>query len=132
LIALFELLVTFLVEIFGQVLVGVVWDLLASSTRHAFGHERRTARPELAALGFVLFGGLAGVVSALVRPGRVTPAGPLPGLSLVLAPLVTGLAMHFYGRWRRGRGYDTTYLATYWGGALLAFAMAFARFLMVD
>jgi hypothetical protein len=51
-------------------------------------------------------------------------------LSLVLAPLATGLVMHLYGRWRRGRGHDTTYLATFWGGSLLAFAMALTRFLM--
>lgn len=66
-----------------------------------------------------------------MRPERLTPAGPLPGLSLVLAPLATGLVMHLYGQWRRGRGHDTTYLATFWGGSLLAFAMALTRFLMV-
>lgn len=130
-IALLEILLTIVLEIFSSVLLEIVGDLLVGSWRNAFGEEQRTARPELAALGFVLLGSLAGAMSALVRPERLTPDMPIPGLSLIVAPLAAGLVMHFYGRWRRGRSHDTTYFATFWGGSLLAFAMAITRFLMV-
>jgi hypothetical protein len=36
-----------------------------------------------------------------------------------------------FGQWRRRRGGDPTLLATFWGGALFAFAMAAARWLLI-
>jgi len=55
----------------------------------------------------------------------------LAGVSLILAPLGTGAAMHAFGVWRRRRGAPASRLATFWGGALFAFAMAFTRWLFL-
>jgi len=52
-------------------------------------------------------------------------------LGLVLAPLATGAAMHAFGARRRRHGRATSGLATFWGGAAFAFAMALARWLAV-
>jgi hypothetical protein len=56
---------------------------------------------------------------------------PVPGASLALSPLMTGVVMAFYGRWRSRRGHAISSASTFWGGALFAFGMALVRFLLV-
>lgn len=129
--ALLELLLMIILEVFSEIAFGVVGDFLLSSVRNALGFEEERRHPGLAAFGFVLLGSAAGALSAFLMPDRLTPLMPVPGLSLVIAPAITGIAMHLYGRWRRGRGHDTSYLATFWGGALTAFTIAATRFLIV-
>ena len=90
--------------------------------------RRRRAHPVVALVGAALMGGLLGLVTSLAWPARLFPSAPLPGASLLLSPLVTGLVMDRYGRWRKGKG---SYLSTFWGGALFAFGMALVRFVWV-
>jgi hypothetical protein len=59
------------------------------------------------------------------------PSLLVPGVSLVLSPLSAGLVMKAFGDWRRRRGGDPSFLATFWGGALFAFSFALVRWLMV-
>ena len=47
--------------------------------------------------------------------------------ALLVAEVVLPAVMHQYGRWRRARGGNLTHLATFWGGALFALAMAGPR-----
>ena len=49
-------------------------------------------------------------------------------LSLLLAPLVTGVIMDRYGEWRYQRGGDPSFLGTFFGGALFALGLAAVRF----
>lgn len=79
----------------------------------------------------MLLGGLGGVLTSVIWPTRVFESVPLPGASLLLSPLLSGLVMEGIGRWRERRGQARSYIATYWGGALFAFAMASVRFLWV-
>jgi hypothetical protein len=81
----------------------------------------------VAGVGYVILGAAAGLLTLVVLPERILPPPRMPGLSLILAPVATGAVMHAYGRWRRARGSDPTHLATFWGGALFAFAMACPR-----
>jgi hypothetical protein len=129
-----EFLVELILEVFGDIIVQVVFEVLLE-----FGFEslsnllrpQRRANPFLAACGLMLFGGVLGLVFALLLPHRLVRTSHLPGLSLVLAPLGVGLLMHIFGTWRRKRGGHTTFLATFWGGAVFAFSMALVRWLMV-
>lgn len=127
---LLEGILVFLWEVIGQVVFQIVGDLVVGSITEALDRQA-WGRPMMAALGFILLGSVAGVVSAAMMPERMTPVVLMPGLSLILAPLGTGAAMHVYGRWRQGRGHDTSYLATFWGGALMAFTTALVRYLLV-
>jgi hypothetical protein len=55
-----------------------------------------------------------------------------PGVSLILAPLITGTAMHLLrGRLLRLELWPSN-LATFLGGAIFAFAMALVRWLAVE
>jgi hypothetical protein len=122
-----EVLLNIAVEILGQIVLEVAADLGIVSIRHALGRAR-LLNPMVAAFGLVIVGSVVGAVSAVARPEPMLPHGRVPGLSLVLAPLVTGAAMAQYGGWRRARGRDTTYLATFWGGAVAALAIAGTRY----
>jgi hypothetical protein len=40
--------------------------------------------------------------------------------------------MDRWGEWRESRGTERSFVATFWGGALFAFAMALVRFLLLE
>jgi hypothetical protein len=117
-------------EVFLQIALEILAELGFASIRDSL-RRRRRAHPVVALVGAVLFGGVAGLVTSLIWPTRFLRPGPLPGASLLLSPLVTGLVMYHLGRWRERRGAEPSYLATFWGGALFAFAMALVRFTWV-
>ena len=85
----------------------------------------------VSAVGIVLMGGLCGLVTSVIWPTRFFEP-LLPGASLLVSPLLSGFVMEGVGRWKVRRGWSRSYLATYWGGALFAFAMASVRFLWVS
>jgi hypothetical protein len=127
---LFEILVQLVLEIVGQVL----FESIA-----AFGWEslKESARPEreptsvLATAGHLLLGVAAGVLSLLIVPRRLSPHSPLPGLSLVLSPLGTGIVMQWIGEFWRRRGRDNPALFSFQAGAIFAFGMALVRFVYI-
>ena len=56
----------------------------------------------------------------------------LPGLSLVLAPLAAGGAMYLLGEGLRTLGRNPSRLATFYGGAIFASAMALVRWRLIS
>jgi hypothetical protein len=132
-------IVEILLEIFGGTLIQLVLEVLgelAMGTMRLFGVTAVPDSQDLSnmiwsGLGSLVMGGIAGYWSSLLMPHRVLPRLTVSGPSVVLAPLCAGLAMHVFGRWRRRHGGHPTYLATFWGGGLFAFAMAAVRWWMV-
>lgn len=118
------MLLELILEVIAETAFALGREGLAQTMRK--GH---TAHPVLAGFSYALIGALAGGLSLLILPQRLLPVGGLKGASLGLAPLVTGLLMKTYGDFRRQRGHTTTGIATFWGGAIFAFAMAVVRFL---
>jgi len=129
-----EFLVELVIDIFGDILFQVVFEVVAE-----FGLEslinllrpRKATNPVLAFLGLLFLGGVIGVLSGWIFPHRLFHPSPWPGLSLILAPIGTGLAMHLFGCRRNRRGGHPTFLASFWGGTAFAFGMALPRFLMI-
>ncbi len=96
--------------------------------------RREPAGPLERALTLLLIAGLGAFFAFLfswLLPERMLPATAWPGVSLVVAPLLGGGAMHLMGRWRRSRGDEPSPMATFWGGAIFALGMAATRFWMV-
>ena len=120
----FEILFEFVAELVLEILVELGLGALLSPSS---GKERHAA---LAYLGIVLMGAIAGFLFSLAVPKPVLSQTPVPGLSLVLSPLLAGTSMMALGRWRRSKGRNATRLATFFGGALFAFALAFVRWQM--
>jgi hypothetical protein len=111
------------IQLAGELLV----EFGFTSAREPF-RERSRAHPVLAGAGVLLLGAIAGAITCFIRPTRVFQPGAIPGLSLLVSPILTGLIMDRYGEWRESRGSTRSYLATFWGGALFAFGMALVRF----
>jgi len=128
--ALIEAIVELVGELLLQVLGQVVLELGFGSLAHSF-RRGRAANPVLAGVGIALLGTLTGLAASLLLPRRVLPRSPVPGLGLLVSPLLAGGIMRALGDWRRARGGDPTLLATFWGGALFAFAVAVVRWWMV-
>jgi hypothetical protein len=125
-----EILIELLFELLAQVVVEFTVTLGWESLGHALRSTRK-ANPVLALLGWAIIGAGCGALSAVLFPQRLLPQSRVPGVSLVVAPLVTGSLMKMVGDRRREAGKDATILATFWGGAVFAFTLSMARALLV-
>jgi hypothetical protein len=126
-----ELLFELALEILGQLLFEIVAGFGWESLKDALRAERH-ATPLLAGVGDFLLGVVAGGVSLIVYGQRVTSASAVPGLSLVAAPIGTGIAMHWLGTFWRQRREDRPTLFTFRAGVIFAFAMALVRFVYLE
>jgi hypothetical protein len=120
---LLQLLGEFFLQLVVDVLGEIVWGIA----------KRLLNRPDrsysLAVIVLFLSGCLVGTLSMAIRPERFFNTGAIPGLSLIASPLLVGLAMQLYGNWRRENNRLTTKIATFGGGAALAFGFALVRFI---
>jgi hypothetical protein len=114
-------------QLVGEALIVLGWRTAGEPFR-----ERGRAHPVVAGMGLLLMGGVIGFLLSLAFPTRLVTGTPVPGISLVLSPILAGLVMDRYGHWRESRGVEPSYSATFWGGAIFAFGMALARFLLVN
>ncbi len=121
------LVLQFLGDLLVQFVLEVVWEFGVSAYKATFERPNRTVG--VAALGYFFLGAAIGGLSLLVRATRLLKPGPFPGISLVVAPICVGLAMHGWGTYRRSRGRVTSQLSTFAGGAAFAFGTALVRFL---
>ncbi len=120
---LLQLFAEALFQFIAELLLELGFEAIADSLRRG-----RSANPVFAAIGLLIIGTAAGFISCWLLPTPLfRPVPHMPRLSLILSPLATGAAMHEFGAWRRRRGGDPSLLATFWGGALFAFAMGVAR-----
>jgi hypothetical protein len=120
---IFEILAEIVLQIVGEALFEVGWESARSGTR------RMPA--VFAALGLAVLGGAAGAMSGWLVPHRLMSWTIAPVLSLLVAPVLVGGFLHWFGIWRRRRGHATSHLATFYGGASFAFGSAVARYLML-
>jgi hypothetical protein len=123
---LLEFLLQLLLEVFGEVLL----ELGIGVFKSVF--ERQNREPVIAAVGYLLLGAVLGALSLWILPERLLRPAQIPGLSLVIAPLAGGVAMHLWGKYRRSHGHSTTNLATFHCGAALLFSYALVRFLWAN
>jgi hypothetical protein len=122
-----QLVLEIVIQIFFEFAAAFGWESLRHSTR-----RERGMTPLLAGTGHLLLGVFAGVLSLLVVPQRLMPRSPLPGLSLVLSPIGTGIVMYSLGELWRERGWDRPSLFSFQAGALFAFGMALVRFVYIQ
>jgi hypothetical protein len=84
--------------------------------------------PVLAGLGYVRLGAAFGGLSVVLFPHPFVHPTGLHGISLLLSPILTGLAMSFMGTLWRKRGKAALPIESFGYGFTFAFGMALIRF----
>lgn len=126
-----EFLFELLFEFFGEIIVQVVFEALASAGLHIVRDPDappRTTNPWLLIIGYALLGAVAGGLSLLVFSHSLVHSPTARLINLVLAPAAGGLAMAAVGAWRKRRGKVGIELDRFTYGYVFAFAMALVRF----
>jgi hypothetical protein len=127
---IFEIIFQFFVEIFIQVFAEALFELGFYSLAEALNRKRRR-NPFLASIGYLLWGGIIGVITIFFFPTLMIKNPTLRILNLFVSPIIAGFAMSAIGSLRRKRGQDTLRIDSFVYGALFAFGMAIIRFLYV-
>jgi hypothetical protein len=121
---LFQLLLEFILQIFGELLVELGLRSLAEPFR-----EREERHPLLTFVGYALLGLTVGGLSLLVFPNSFVRSASLHGISLLIMPTLAGLLMSGMGWLRNRQGQRLVKLDTFSYGFIFALGMASVRFL---
>jgi hypothetical protein len=85
--------------------------------------------PLLACIGYVFLGGVAGGLSLPFFPHPMVHPSRVPGLSVVISPVLAGLGMSMVGTALRKRNKKAMQIESFGYGFAFAFGMALVRFL---
>ena len=119
---LLELLLEFLIQVFGELLFEVGLRSLAEPFR-------RPPNPLLAAVGYAIFGSIFGGISLLVLSHRMVSGQVWRWANLLVVPFAVGLCMSLLGRWRVKQGQEVFPIDRFTYGYMFAFFFALLRFL---
>ena len=84
--------------------------------------------PWLACIGYVFLGGVTGGLSLVFFPHRLVHPSRLPGLSVIISPILAGLGMSLVGTTLRKRNKRTLQIESFSYGFAFAFGLALVRF----
>lgn len=128
-----EFLLELLAGIFFEAVFEFAADLLGTLVVRAFEwfvDRAEIATPLYAFLGFSSFGAAAGVFSVLLFPHPLIHRSQIPGISLVVSPILAGLGMAWIGSALRHRNKKPTQLESFTYGFAFALGMAVVRFFL--
>jgi hypothetical protein len=126
---IFEIALQFLGEILLQMFAEILAEIGFRSLEDTFKKQRN---PVLSALGFALWGAMAGGVSLLIFPNSPISNIDLRILNLIITPLIAGGVMMLIGRARNKRGQSLVKLDRFGYAFAFAFAMAVIRFVWAN
>jgi hypothetical protein len=87
--------------------------------------------PVLAYIVYMVLGGVAGGLSLLLFPFPLVHRSRLPGLSVIISPVLAGLGMSMVGSTLRKRDKKAMRIESFGYGFAFAFGMAVLRFLVI-
>lgn len=127
-----------LFEVFGEFLAELAVELLTSLVARGVRNSSRRLRvwiaaraeldrPALVACSLVV-GVIAGCFTVFLHPTPWLHPGKIHGISLILSPALTGLAMACIGSTLRLRNRKSVPWESFWGGFAFALGMAVIRF----
>ena len=99
---IFQILI-WILQFFGELLLQIIFEAVAEFIGHSIKEPFRRPRPVhpcLAAIGYFIFGAIAGGLSLGVLPDLFIKAHWLRVMNLVLTPFASGLVMAWIGSWR--------------------------------
>jgi len=123
-----------ILELFGDVILELLFEVgisaLARIVRGVFDGDD-TENPVLAAIGYLLFGLVAGVASFFLFPYHLVRPSRFHGISLLISPLVTGLFMSQVGAFLRRKDKTNVRIASFLYGFTFALGIAMIRLVFV-
>jgi hypothetical protein len=117
----FEAAFEFAAEFFGALILRGVAAVFDTS---------EFKNPLIACIGYVFLGGVAGGLSLLFFPHPLVHRSRVPGLSVVISPVLAGLGMSMVGSTLRKRNKKAMQIESFGYGFAFAFGMALVRFLL--
>jgi len=118
----------FLFEVLGELLLQLVVEALAQAGVHVVRHPDRPPRehsPWVIAIGYLLFGLIAGALSLWLFPDYLIRSTAGRIAYLALGPVAAGAAVAAIGLWRSKRGVPRYGIDRFAYGYL--FALSYAR-----
>ena len=125
-----------ILEIFLEIFAEAVFEFVAEfvgililrGLAEVFGTSEFKS-PLLACIGYVFLGGVTGCVSLLLFPHPLFHPSRIPGLSVVISPVLAGLGMWLVGAVLRKQNKKAMQIYSFGYGFAFAFGMALVRFL---
>jgi hypothetical protein len=124
--AIFEMVLTFLWEIFANLLVQFLLELGLRSLVEPF-RKSEVRHPAFAFIGCILLGTFAGYLSLLFLPNQFFHAKHLQGYSLFFVPFTCGLSMAGLRRLRECQEKPLVFIDSFTYGYTFAFFMTLVR-----
>ncbi len=120
-------LLQFVLEILAQAAFELLAELGVRCMAEPFKRPE-PASPIMAAIGYLIYGAIAGVIS-LMLPKMFVVSKSLRLANLIITPIACGFVMSSLGRFRERRGDETIRLDTFMYGYLFALSMAVVRYI---
>jgi hypothetical protein len=124
--AVFEMILSFLWEIFANLLVQFLLELGLRSLIEPF-RKSEVRHPVLAFIGCIILGTVAGYLSLLCLPYQFFHAKHLQGYSLFFVPFACGLSMAALRRLRERQDKSLVFIDSFTYGYTFAFFMTLVR-----
>ncbi|HTQ58969.1 MAG TPA: hypothetical protein VMI32_02015 [Candidatus Solibacter sp.] len=128
LFAILEILAEVFLEAAFEFTVELLGSLVLRGIEAVFDTSE-LKNPFLACLVYVLLGGVVGGLSLLLFPHPLVHRSRVPGVSLIISPVLAGLGMSYVGSVRRGRNKKTLQIESFGYGFAFAFGMVVVRFI---
>lgn len=121
-----------LLEFFFEAAFEFALEFLAALVLRGVEEVLNTAEfksPLLACIGYVFLGAMVGSLSLLLWPHPLVHHSRIPGLSVIISPVLTGLGMSFVGSTKRKQNKKVMQIESFGYGFAFAFGIALVRFL---
>lgn len=118
-----------MLELLAEFLLQMILEALAELGLHSVKEPfRKPPNPWFAAVGYGIFGVIAGIISLFIVPHHLVQGGILRLANLIVSPLLAGLVMSLVGRWRVRQGQAIWRIDRFAYGYFFALALASVRF----
>jgi hypothetical protein len=118
-------MIEFLIEILLQAALELLAELGLRSVTEPF---RKPTNPWLAAIGYAVFGFIAGGISIWLFPSNFVVGETWRLANLLVTPVAVGAMMSALGYWRGKRGQVVLRIDRFSFGFLFAFSLALIRY----
>lgn len=126
-----EVILEFIFSIFGEFLLQIIFEIIAEIGIASFSRSRESTKsPVLAAISYFILGAIAGGISLLIFKTQFIHDHSLQIANMFVTPFIIGVIMMQIRKKRLSSGKIVTRMDSFTYGALFAFGMSLARYVL--